>query len=141
MRHPGGRGDRGQASAFLIGVLLLGLALAGLAVDGGRMFTVRRDLSAIADAAALAGAGAIDEEAYRASDGEDAHLDPDRARLEVARVLRASPAAAGARVDVVVDAQRVTVHLAREVPTTLLGAIGVDARTIGATATAEPAVR
>lgn len=138
---PGAARDRGQASVLLAGLLVVGLAVAGLAVDGGRLFLARRELSAVADAAALAGAGAVDEEAWRESDGTVVRLDPAGARREVARVLAASPAARDARVEVDVDEARVSVLVARTVPTVLLGLVGRGRQEVGATATAAPAVR
>ena len=66
--------ERGQAAVLLIGVLALAVAFVGLAVDGARVLTVRRDLHAVADSAALAGASAIDERAYRESVGRDIRL-------------------------------------------------------------------
>lgn len=62
-----GNGQRGAVTLWLLGLCLVLLALGGLAVDLGRGFSERRALHAAADAAALAGAGAIDEAEYRAS--------------------------------------------------------------------------
>ena len=52
----------------LVAILMVGLvAVVGLVTDGGMVFTQRRDLQNVADAAALAGAMQIDQDAYRAS--------------------------------------------------------------------------
>ena len=59
--------ERGSITLWLLGLCLMLLALGGLAVDLGRGFSERRALHAAADSAALAGAGAIDEDEYRAS--------------------------------------------------------------------------
>ncbi|MSO36765.1 MAG: hypothetical protein EXQ69_00765 [Acidimicrobiia bacterium] len=130
--------ESGQASPLIIGALLLSLAFAGLGIDGARMFTARRDLQNQADAAALAAASALDEGAYRASSGMVVKLDPDRARIVIARLLGASALPRGTDVAVDVNAERAVVRLRRPVPTTLLRIIGVNAKEIGASATAAP---
>ncbi len=59
--------QRGTVTLWLLGLTIALMALAGLAVDLGRGFSARRALGAAADAAALAGAGAVDEAEYRES--------------------------------------------------------------------------
>ena len=130
--------ERGQASVLLVGIVLLGLAFAGLAVDGTRLFTARRDLHNVADSAALAGASAIDEARFRASDGADVELDRPAARRAVDAVLRNSNLPSDTRVEVDVDAIRVEVRLARPVDLTFLRVLGARDQTIGAHATASP---
>jgi Flp pilus assembly protein TadG len=130
--------ERGQASVLLVGVVLLGLAFAGLAVDGTRLFTARRDLHNIADSAALAGASAIDEAQFRASDGVEVRLDPVAAHLAVDAVLRESNLPADTRVEVDVDTTTIEVRLARPVDLTFLRILGARDQTIGAHATASP---
>jgi uncharacterized membrane protein len=130
--------ERGQASVLIVGIVLVGLAFAGLAVDGTRLFTARRDLHNIADSAALAGASALDEAQFRASDGADVRLDPVAAHRAVDAVLRASNLPADARVEVDVGAVRIEVRLARPVSLTFLGVLGAHTQTIGAHATAAP---
>ncbi len=130
--------ERGQASVLLVGVLLIGLMAAGLAIDGGRMFTARRDLQSVADSAALAGASSIDEGVYRSSGGEQVRLDPVAARAAVAEVLAASSLPATTRVDVSVTADRVEVHIERRVRPLLLGLVGLGPQRIGAHASAAP---
>lgn len=132
------RRDEGQASAVLIGVLLLGLMFAGLAVDGARMFTARRDLQNVADSAALAGASSLDEAQYRASDGREARLDPTAARRAVADVLAASSLPSSVTVEIAVTDDRVVVRIARPVRPLFLGLIGLGPERIGAHATAAP---
>jgi uncharacterized membrane protein len=132
------RRDAGQASIVLVGALLVGLAFAGLAVDGARLFTARRDLQNVADAAALAGASAVDEGHFRATGGAEVRLDPMAARRAVDDVLAASGLPSATRVDVSVEPDRVIVHLDRPVGMTFLRIVGRRAETIGATATAGP---
>jgi len=131
-------GEHGQAAVLLIGVLVLAVTFVGVAVDGARLFTARRDLSSFADSAALAGASAIDEDVYRASLGRDIRLDPQRAREAVAGVVAGARLPADTRVDVVIDATAVEVHLARPVATTFLRVVGLGEEQIGAHARAAP---
>ncbi len=130
--------QRGQASVLLVGVLLIGLMFAGLAIDGARMFTARRDLQNVADSAALAGASALDEGAYRDSGGVSVRLDAASARHAVDDVLRQSSLPATARVDVAVVADRVSVRIVRPVRPLFLGLIGLGPQQIGAHAAASP---
>jgi uncharacterized membrane protein len=130
--------ESGQAAVFLIGVLTLAIAFAGVAVDGARLFTARRDLSSIADSAALAGASAIDTDVYRASLGRQMSIDPDRAREAAASVVSGAGLAEGTRLDVIADANGVEVRLARPVPTTFLRIVGLAEQEIGASARAAP---
>ena len=129
---------QGQASVLLIGALVMGLAFAGLGIDGARLFTARRDLHNVADSAALAGASAIDEPAYRESAGSDTRLDPAGARAAVQQVLDASNLPRGTVVDVKVDSTRVEVRLSRPVRMTFLRIIGLGEEAIGASAAASP---
>jgi uncharacterized membrane protein len=132
------RDQAGQASALLVGVLLIGLMVVGLAVDGARMFTARRDLQNVADSAALAGASALDESAYRSSGGSAVELDAAAARRAVSDVLRASELPPPVTVVVQVEADRVVVALSRPVKPLFLGLTGLGPQRIGAHASAAP---
>jgi Flp pilus assembly protein TadG len=117
------------------------LPLGGLGLDLGRAFSARRSLGAAADAAALAGSGALDVAAYRA-DGT-VRLEPTvaeaRARRSVAEQL--DDGAIGA-IHVRVDDQSVTVEVEGEVELTLLRLVrGAQPFTVAASATARPHVR
>lgn len=57
--------ERGTITLWLLGCCVMLLVLGGLGVDLGRGFSARRAMHSAADAAALAGAGAIDETEYR----------------------------------------------------------------------------
>ena len=130
--------EAGQASILIVGALLITLAFVGLGVDGARLFTARRDLQGVADAAALAGASAIDEDVYRTSAGAEVRLDPAVSRSSVDGVLRASGLPAGTNVDVSVGPDRVEVKISRRVEMVLLGIIGTNVEQIGAAAAASP---
>jgi uncharacterized membrane protein len=132
------RDQRGQASALLVGVLLLGLLFVGFAIDGARLFTARRDLQNVADSAALAGASAIDEATYRTSGGAEVRLDAQGARDAVDEVVQVASLPASTRVDVHVTADRVVVRIDRPVRMLFLGLAGMGPQQIGAHASAAP---
>lgn len=113
------------------------LLFGGLALDYWRGLSLQRELAAVADSAALAGASGIDEEAYRA-DGSVV-LDSARSRdLVLAAVAWQDTDVLS--IDVVVDPGAVTVTLTGEVELGLLGVFVDESEplTVRATATASP---
>lgn len=122
--HRGGRGDDGTITLWVLGLCLALLALGGISVDLWRVVAVRRDLAAMADAAAAAGAGAADPAALRTG---EVRVDVALARRLAAESL-ASQGDAGVvdRVDVAVDpfGTKVEVLLGAEVELTLLRLLG-----------------
>jgi Flp pilus assembly protein TadG len=62
-QHPGG--EAGTLTIWMLGLCLMLLLLGGISLDLWRAFSERRALAAAADAAAIAGASALDEPAYR----------------------------------------------------------------------------
>jgi Flp pilus assembly protein TadG len=135
-RHEGGQ--RGTVTLWLLGVCMLLFALGGISVDLWRGFAARRSLANTADAAALAGASAIDEEAYRQRGV--VQLEPAlaeaRARAHVARQLDATARRA---VDVHADRDGVTVVVHGRIGFTLLGVLAPDGElAVRVTATATP---
>jgi Flp pilus assembly protein TadG len=129
--------ERGTVTLWLLGVCMLLFALGGISVDLWRGFSARRSLANTADAAALAGASAIDEDAYRQRGV--VQLEPalaeSRARAHVARQLDAGSLRG---VDVHADRDAVTVVVRGELAFTLLGVLDPDgdiAVRVSATAT------
>lgn len=61
------RAERGSVTMWMLGLSLLLLAFGGLAVDYWRALALQRELAAVADSAAVAGASGIDESHYRAT--------------------------------------------------------------------------
>jgi Flp pilus assembly protein TadG len=140
-RAPDGGRERGTITLWVLGLCVLLLPLGGLGLDLGRAFSTRRSLGAAADAAALAGAGALDVDAYRA-DGS-VQLDPTRAehraRRSVAEQLDDESVRA---VRVRVDGDTVTVEVEGAVDLTLLRLLrGAEPFTVTASSTARPHVR
>ena len=135
------RSQRGMITLWLLGLSVMLLPLGGLGLDLGRAFSERRSLAAAADAAALAGAGALDVAAYRA-DGTvrpDPILAETRARRSVADQLDDD---AIRSVRVRVEDQSVTVEVVGVVDLTLLRLVrGAEPFTVVASATARPHLR
>lgn len=124
-----------ERGSVLIGGLLLSIALVmviGLGVDVGHAFLVRRQLTSIADDAALSGSQAIDLPELHAGHLE---LDPGQAREEALRTITANPSTTG---QATATTGQVTVTVTRTVPTILLGIVGLHSLTISAHATAAP---
>ena len=136
-----GRAEAGTITLWLLGLSLMLLPLGGLGLDLDRAFSARRSLGAAADAAALAGAGALDVDAYRA-DGT-VRLDPARAEARVRRSVAAQlddDAIRSVRVEV--GEQSVTVEVEGRVDLTLLRLVrGAEPFTVTVSATARPHVR
>ena len=136
-----GQAERGTITLWLLGLCVMLLPLGGLGLDLGRAFSARRSLAAAADAAALAGAGALDVGAYRA-DGT-VQLDPALAEARARRSVTAQldgGAIRAARVRV--GAQSVTVEVEGRVDLTLLRLVrGAEPFTVTVSATARPHVR
>ena len=133
--------ERGTITLWILGLCVLLLPLGGLGLDLGRAFSARRSLGATADAAALAGAGALDIAAYRA-DGS-VRLDPTRAEARARRSVADQLDADAVRaVRVHVEADTITVEVEGDVDLTLLRLLrGAEPFTVTASATARPHVR
>jgi Flp pilus assembly protein TadG len=130
--------DTGTVTLWLLGLCLMLFALGGISLDLWRSFSERRSLAATADAAALAGASAIDEDQYRSA-GTLAlvpSLAEARARANVAAQLDRP---AFRSVAVHADREAVTVVVHGRVGFTLLGVlVPHDEFDVQVTATATP---
>jgi uncharacterized membrane protein len=126
------RDETGQV-IVLVALMLTGLiAVVGLAADGGIVFAQRRDLQNLADAAALAGAMQLDEQAYRESG--TVTLDEAAAEQVVAQYL-ADTGDLG--YTVAASETGVEVQVSRQASTSFLRVIGIDGVEISASARAE----
>jgi Flp pilus assembly protein TadG len=130
--------DEGGQVAVLVVVMALGLmAMAGLVADGGSLFAARRNLQALADGAARAGAMAIDVGEFRSSGGTVVRLDPAAARRRAEAYLGTTGFGGSAQVEA--DQQTVTVRVMEQQSTTfLLRVVGVRSPWVSATSTARP---
>ena len=128
-RRMNARRDDGAIASFVVLLMVAILALLGLVVDGGTELTARQAASAEAEQAARAGAGALSVDALRAGliqvDGPAAV-----ATAEQFMTTAGHPGTA------VVAGGVVTVRIAYQVPTTVLGLIGIDRLNVSATAAA-----
>ena len=132
VRHSGD--NEGGQIIVLVAILMVGLvAVVGLVTDGGLVFSQRRDLQNVADAAALAGAMQIDQDAYRASGA--VALDEPAARQAAEEYLAAE---SNISYSVLVRPARVEVSVSRHASTGFLKVIGIDGFEISANASAEP---
>ena len=83
------REDRGSVMLLSIGLIVVCMLAVGLVIDASTVFLTRRALQAEADSAALAGAQAIDIEAYYARGAADGiRLDAMAVRAAVQRFVR-----------------------------------------------------
>jgi Flp pilus assembly protein TadG len=128
--------EDGQILVLTLVVGLGLLAILGLVADGGLLFARHRELQAIADAAARAGAGQLDEATYRASSGRTAQLDPTQAREAAARHLRA--AGFTGQATITADTGWVTIGLAERIRTLIFNNVGFSPIQLAVHSRAEP---
>jgi len=124
-----------ERGSVLITGLLLTLALLmvlGAAVDIGHAFIVRRDLTALADDAALAGAQQLDQRAVH--QGQLA-LDTSQAQAAALSALGGEP---GIQVQADATSAQIHVQVTRRFPTILLRLVGLADLTVSAQADAAP---
>jgi hypothetical protein len=120
-------------SAFVV-VLITGiLALAGLTLDGGLALAAAVRANGQAEAAARAGAQAIDLTAYRIGD-ETLRLVP----AEAVANAQAHLAAEGVTGTVIVTGDTVTVTVTTSRATQLLGLVGIDSLSVHGRGSAQP---
>lgn len=134
--------DRGSAPIWFLGLALCVLMVGALSSELWRAIGERQELTALADAAAIAAAGAIDLEVYRQTGA--LQLEPDQAVARALAVLGGSSGggqlSAAPRVTVSEGGQSVEVELVREVSYGLIRILALegDRFTVSATAVAYP---
>ncbi len=102
----------------MLGLALIVLALGGLSLDLWRVFLERRELAGVVDAAAIAGASALDEAAFR-SRGE-VRVDPAKAAGLACVYLRTHSDPPDTCAGIRADQAAIEVTASREVDLTLL---------------------
>ena len=122
--------ESGMVTAFVVIFTLALLLMAGLVLDGGLALAAKVQAIDDAQAAARAGAQAIDIPTYRASG--QITLDPAQATADAEHYL----AAAGHTGTVSVNGEQVTVTVTITQPTQILSLAGIDHLTETATGTA-----
>jgi hypothetical protein len=116
--------ERGTVTAFVTVMTVALLAVAGLVFDGGRALAARRMASNEAEAAARAGAQAVDIETLRRVGV--VRLEPGEAERRALDYLALSGHAGLVRV----DGDIITVHVTFEHDLSILGAVGLGPMTI-----------
>ena len=129
--------ERGTTTFWLLGLCLMLFALGGISVDLWRSFSARRALAAGADAAALAGASAIDEDQYR-STGTLVLLPALAERRARSSLSSQLDTAALRAVDVDATERSVTVVVRGNVTFSLLGLLARGDFDVEVSATAAP---
>lgn len=109
------RDEDGWLTGWMLGLAVAVLFLGGLSLDLWRAFTERRDLAGIVDAAAITGASAIDEDAYRRE--QRVVLDPAAATVTACHYLTTNRTPCDG---ILATPERIAVTARREVPLTLL---------------------
>lgn len=121
------RDERGQVTAFVVTMMGGLLLLAGLVFDGGNTISAKRHAINEAEAAARAGAQALDVSKYRSSNVVD--LDPSAARQAAMSYLSAT----GDSGTVQVDGDHVSVTVTHIEPTSILSIAGIHQFTVTGT--------
>jgi len=124
------RSDGGALVAFVLLLLVALLALLGLVVDGGAVVTAHQTAEVEAEQAARAGAGAVSVDGLRSG---QVRLDPVAAVIDAERFA----SAAGHPARATVAGGVVTVRVAFDVPTSVLGIVGITRLHVTAVASAE----
>jgi Flp pilus assembly protein TadG len=127
-------GDSGQASVFVLILLLCLLAFGGLVYDGGTALTAKTHALDIAESAARAGCQQLDLTALREHGTTAALLNPGRAHAAAVGYLDRARATG----TVTATTTQVTVTITSTVRTRLLGAVGIRTLTVHATGVAHP---
>jgi hypothetical protein len=124
------RDEAGVLTAFVLLLLVAFMALLGLVVDGGAVLTAHQAAEVEAEQAARAGAGAISVDGLRQG---IVQLDAPAAvaAAEQFAVVSGHPGTA------TVDGGVVTVRIQYEIPTVILGIVGIDEFSVNAAASAE----
>ncbi|QRX95777.1 pilus assembly protein TadG-related protein [Streptomyces noursei] len=121
--------DRGQATAFVVGVAAALWLFAGIVVDGGLALAGKAQALDVAQEAARSGAQQLD--VGRLRDHREVRL----VGVEAARAARAHVAAVGDAGSATVKGSAVTVHVTHRYRTQILQLVGLRTLTLHATAT------
>jgi Flp pilus assembly protein TadG len=128
--------EDGQILVLTVVVALALLAILGLVADGGFVLARYRELQDVADAAARAGAGQLDEASYRASNGRSAILNPTQAQAAAGRYLRAVRFRGQA--NIAATPTQVTIGLSEVVRPIIFDSVGIGPIRLAVHAVARP---
>ncbi|MFJ5952511.1 pilus assembly protein TadG-related protein [Streptomyces noursei] len=121
--------DRGQATAFVVGVVAALWLFAGIVVDGGLALAGRARALDVAQEAARSGAQQLDTGQLRH------HNEVRLVHAEAARAARVHVASAGDSGSATVRGNAVTVHVTHRYRPQILHLVGLRTLTLHATAT------
>lgn len=133
-RRRGRARQEGQATIWIIFMLLFLLLAGGLAIDGGRYLAEYIRVHNLADAAAHSAAQQIDPVLFRESAGATVVLDQRRVEETVGSFCAAEP---GRHCTLDASATQVTIQVDEELQTTLLQHLGLRSLPVRATGHAE----
>lgn len=119
------RNDRGQATVLTLVFLVVLLGMAALVLDMGSWYRADRDTQSTADAAALAGAQALPDDAAQARDLAAGYADKNRGGLDSATVSSS-----------IAPDDTIKVTVKRQSPGIFTKIFGIDSATVGSKATA-----
>ena len=133
------RSERGSMTLWAMGMSMLLFAVGFLALDLWSGFAARQEAAAIADSAAIAGATALDESAWRAG---SMVLDPAMAQSRATGAALAHPAwDASMAVSAAATTGGITVSISRSIPFRFISGLVPDRTAdITVSAYAEPGV-
>jgi Flp pilus assembly protein TadG len=134
----GRAGDRGSATVFVVAFAIVLFACAGLAIDGGRAINARDRVNDVAEQAARAGAGQLDDASLRGVNGTVV-LDQAAAKSEADNFVTQANAAYTPHTIISPDGKSVTVRVDATFKTAILGIVHINSIAISGTATAGPA--
>lgn len=130
-------GEPGQSIIWVAIMFPFFVSTVGLAIDGGIVFSARRELQNVADGAARAGAMQISEWSYRRAFGAGVDLDPIAARRAALEYLQDNAPKGLRDARVHADVQQIEVEVEAIVETAFLRVVNIREVPIKATAPAE----
>jgi Flp pilus assembly protein TadG len=130
--------DRGSATVFVEAFAGVLFACAGLAIDGGRAINARDRVNDVAEQAARAGAGQLDDASLRAANGAVV-LDVAAAKSVADSFVNQANPQYTPTTTVALDGLSVTVRVDATYHTAILGIVGINSMAVSGTATAGPA--
>jgi Flp pilus assembly protein TadG len=134
-QHGTGRGDRGSLTLMLAVLFVALIALAGVVVDGGAKLTAAENAAAIAQEAARAGAGQVDQ--ATAHENGSFVVDENQAITAADNYLsQAGASVSGQAVPGPNGADEIVVSVTVTEPTRVLSIIGIDTMQAHGTAVA-----
>jgi Flp pilus assembly protein TadG len=135
------RDEDGAVTLWMLVLSVILLSLGGLSVDLWQVLADRRDLASMADAAAYAAAGRVDESHYRATGEVALHVEAATAAAAAILAARDGTGADLIDADVVIAPDAATVTLVARTDTVLLRLLDPSLQSLDLTVTSRAAPR